>query len=144
MQNTNDLTVKNLLLHRGRMLLVKEILTLNDDRAVTLSIAGKQWPLYEDGSINPLVMVELVAQTAGVHNGLKFQKKRGEKSPARGWLVGVKKARFHVDGIVPGEPVITTTVNAFVFENLREIRGTATINGRPAAEVVLQVMEEKS
>lgn len=141
MQPTDDLTVKKLLPHRGRMLLVEKILTLDDDRAVTLSIARRDWPLYADGTINPLIMVELVAQTAGVHNGLKRLKQRGEGSETRGWLVGVKKARFHVGAIAPGQVVTTTTTNAFVFENLREIRGTATIGGQPAAEVVLQVME---
>ena len=43
--------------------------------------------------------------------------------------------------IAPGTAVTTTVSNTFVFENLREIDGTVTIKGRPAAEVTLQVME---
>ena len=135
------LTAETLLPHRGRMLLVGEILSLDDQQATTLSIAHRNWPLFRDGTINPLILVELVAQTAGVHNGLRRLKTRGEDSETRGWLVGVKKAVFHVEAIAPGEAVTTTARNAFVFENLREITGTASIDGRLAAEVTLQVVE---
>jgi len=135
------LTAETLLPHRGRMLLVGEILSLDDEQATTLSIAHRNWPLFRDGTINPLILVELVAQTAGVHNGLRRLKTRGEDSETRGWLVGVKKAVFHVEAIAPGEAVTTTARNAFVFENLREITGTASIDGRVAAEVTLQVVE---
>ncbi|MBC2712348.1 MAG: hypothetical protein HGJ94_15585 [Desulfosarcina sp.] len=137
----DPLTAETLLPHRGRMLLVGEILKLDDEQATTLSVAHRNWPLFKDGVISPLILVELVAQTAGVHNGLKRLKTRGEGSETRGWLVGVKKAVFHVNAIALGEPVTTTARNAFVFENLREITGTASINGRLAAEVTLQVVE---
>jgi predicted hotdog family 3-hydroxylacyl-ACP dehydratase len=126
------------------MLLVGRILALDDEQATTLSVAGRNWPLFKEGCISPLILVELVAQTAGVHNGLKRLKTRGDGSETRGWLVGVKKAVFHVDAIALGEPVTTTARNAFVFDNLREIMGTASINGRLAAEVVLQVVEAES
>lgn len=138
------LTAESLLPHRGRMLLVGRILALDDDQTITLSVVRRNWPLYKEGFISPLILVELVAQTAGVHNGLKRLKRRGEGSETRGWLVGVKKAVFHVDAIALGEPVTTTARNAFVFENLREITGTASVNGRLAAEVILQVVEAES
>jgi predicted hotdog family 3-hydroxylacyl-ACP dehydratase len=141
MPTTDALNVESLLPHRGRMLLVDEILALTDDQATTRSIANKKWPLYRDGTINPLILVELVAQTAGVHNSLKRLQQRGEGSPTRGWLVGVKSARFHVATIAPGEAVTTTTNNAFVFDNLREIKGTVFIGGQLAADVVLQIVE---
>lgn len=135
------LTAESLLPHRGRMLLVGEILSLDDEQATTLSVARRSWPLYRDGVVNPLILVELVAQTAGVHNGMRRLEARGEDSQTRGWLVGVKKAVFHVAAIALGESVTTTARNAFVFENLREITGTASIHGRLAAEVTLQVVE---
>jgi predicted hotdog family 3-hydroxylacyl-ACP dehydratase len=138
---SDPLTAEFLLPHRGRMLLVDEILSLNDDQATTLSVARRDWPLFREGVISALILIELVAQTAGVHNGLNRLKTRGMGSDARGWLVGIKKAVFYIEAITPGEAVTTVVKNAFVFENLREIIGTATINGRQAAEVTLQVME---
>jgi predicted hotdog family 3-hydroxylacyl-ACP dehydratase len=137
----DPLTAATLLPHRGRMLLVGEILALDEEQATTLSVAHRDWPLFEDGVVNPLILVELVAQTAGVHNGLKRIQTRGQGPATRGWLVGVKKAVFYVPAIALGEPVTTTARNAFVFDNLREITGTASINGRLAAEVTLQVVE---
>lgn len=137
----DPLTVKKLLPHRGRMLLVGQIHQLDDRQATTLSVADQNWPLFRDGFISPLILVELVAQTAGVHNGMNRLKTRGGGSETRGWLVGVKKAVFHVTGIAPGESIRTTASNAFVFEPLREITGTASIDGRLAAEVTLQVVE---
>lgn len=141
MSSTNAMNVESLLPHRGRMLLVEEILALTDEQATTLCVARNDWPLYKDGIVNPLILVELVAQTAGVHNSLKRVEERGQGEPTRGWLVGVKSARFHVAAIAPGVTITTTTTNAFVFENLREIRGTAFIAGQPAADVVLQIVE---
>ena len=141
MFGSTPLTVQTLLPHRGRMLLVDEILALDDDQATTRAVACRNWPLFKDGVVNPLILVELVAQTAGVHNGLQRLKTRGEGSKTRGWLVGVKKAIFHVNAIALGEAVTTTVKKAFVFEELREIRGSASINGKPAAEVTLQVVE---
>ena len=141
MSTTNALNVKSLLPHRGRMLLVDEILTITDEQTTVLSMARDNWPLLKDGTINPLILVELVAQTAGVHNCMKRVKQNGQGEPTRGWLVGVKSARFYVEAIAPGETVTTTTTNAFVFDNLREIKGTATIGGQPAADVVLQIVE---
>jgi predicted hotdog family 3-hydroxylacyl-ACP dehydratase len=141
MPTSDPLTVESLLPHRGRMLLVEEIISLDDDQATTRAVARRDWPLFDGGVVNPLIMVELVAQTAGVHNGLKRMKRRGKDSQTRGWLVGVKKAVLHVDAVAVGDAIVTTANNAFVFDNLREITGSASINGRLAAEVVLQVVE---
>jgi predicted hotdog family 3-hydroxylacyl-ACP dehydratase len=125
------------------MLLVGRIESLDDEQATVVSVANENWPLFVDGAISPLVLVELVAQTAGVHNGMKLLKKHGPGVPPKGWLVGVKQATFHVDVILSGQSVTTTARNVFVFEDLREISGTASIDGEPAGEVVLQVVEAK-
>ena len=141
MSITDDLNIESLLPHRGRMLLVERILTVSDEAATVASVARNTWPLFDDGVINPLIMVELVAQTAGVHNSLKRVEQHGQGEPTRGWLVGVKSAVFHVTAIAPGQTVTTTTANAFVFDNLREIKGSVTVDGQPAADVVLQIVE---
>lgn len=134
-------SVESLLPHRGRMLLVDQILDLDDSQATTLSVARRSWPLCTDDQVNPLILIEVVAQTAGVHNGLLRIKTRGKAEVNRGWLVGIKKAVFHVSAIPAGARITTTSRNAFVFDNLREIFGQASIDGRVVAEVTLQVVE---
>lgn len=138
-----NLTIESLIPHRGRMLLVDEILGINDRQATTLSVVRKGWPLFEDGFCNPLILIELVAQTSGIHNGLTRLKERGAGGDNGGWLVGVKQAVFHTRAIARGKRITTTAKNAFVFDDLREIAGSASIDGIIAAEVTLQVMEAK-
>jgi len=138
-----NLNLENLLPHRGRMLLVDEIMEVDDQQAKTLSVVREDWPLFEDGFCNPLILIELVAQTSGIHNGLTRLKKRGAGEKIGGWLVGVKRAAFHTPAIACGKRIVTTAKNAFAFEDLREIAGSANIDGAIAAEVVLQVMEAK-
>lgn len=138
-----NLTIESLLPHRGRMLLVDKILELDDRQATTLSVVREGWPLFRDGFCNPLILIELVAQTSGIHNGLTRLKKRGADGDIGGWLVGVKQAVFHTAAIARGKHITTTAKNAFVFDDLREIAGSVSIDGVVAAEVVLQVMEAK-
>jgi predicted hotdog family 3-hydroxylacyl-ACP dehydratase len=139
----DSLTIETLLPHRGRMLLVDEILEINERQAKTLSVVREGWPLFKDGFCNPLILIELVAQTSGIHNGLTRLKERGVVEDNGGWLVGVKRAVFHTGAIARGKRITTTAKNAFVFDDLREIAGSASIDGAIAAEVVLQVMEAK-
>ena len=66
---TTDLTPENLLPHRRPMLLVDEILTLDDSCAVTRATVRADWPLCDGRDASAIVLVELVAQTSGIHNG---------------------------------------------------------------------------
>jgi len=138
-----SLTIESLIPHRGRMLLVDEILEIDDRQATTLSVVREDWPLFKDGFCSPLILIELVAQTSGIHNGLTRLKERGTDEDIGGWLVGVKQVVFHTAAIAGGKRITTTAKNAFVFDDLREISGSATIDGAIAAEVTLQVMEAK-
>jgi len=137
------LPIESLVPHRNRMLLVDEILELNDQQATTLSVVKPDWPLFAAGAVEPLIAIELVAQTAGIHNGLERHKQKRSAETAHGWLVGVKQAVFHVAAIALNARITTTARNAHVYENLREIAGTAFIDEELVAEVTLQVMEAK-
>ena len=135
------LPIESLIPHRDRMLLVDEILEIDDRQAITLAVVKPSWPFCVSGAVDPLIVIELVAQTAGIHNGLEWHRKIKAKEPAAGWLVGVKQAAFHVAAIPVGERITTTARNVYVFENLREIVGTASVADALVAEVTLQVME---
>lgn len=139
-----DIAVESLLPHRGRMLLVGRILAADDHQVTVLSEAHDSWPLCTDGDVNPLMLIELLAQTAGVHNGLVRMQRRGRPQINRGWLVGIKKAVLHVPAVRVGTRITTISRNAFVFENLREIEGTAFIDDRIVAEAGLQLVEAES
>ena len=67
--NLSDLTLEDLLPHRGNMLLIKKILEVDSAHALTLCQVERSWPMAEDKGVHSLILVELAAQTAGVCNG---------------------------------------------------------------------------
>ena len=135
------LSIEDLLPHRGRMKLVDKILELTAEIAVTSATATRQWPLFDGRGISPLVLVELVAQTAGIKNGLDRMRTQGPEADKRGWIVGIKQARFEVDEIYPGDRVITRAWNDYQRDNYLSISGEASIGSRVVARVSLQVVQ---
>jgi predicted hotdog family 3-hydroxylacyl-ACP dehydratase len=139
--NPEALTIEGLLPHRGRMQLVDEILQLDDDMAVTAATATRRWPLFDGSLINPLVLVELVAQTAGIKNGLERIRTQGSKADKRGWLVGIKQARFETDAIYPGDRIVTKAWNAYQRETYFNIEGEAMRDSQVIGRVSLQAIQ---
>ncbi len=97
--NPAGIRIEDLLPQRDRMLLIDEIIAVDDERAVTAATVTDQWPFYDANGVNPIVLIELVAQTAGVSNGWFRIKQRGKDSEKKGWLVGIKQSRFFVEAI---------------------------------------------
>ena len=137
----DGLTIEELLPHRDRMKLVDEILQLDDAVAVTAATASREWPLFDGRGISPLILVELVAQTAGIKNGLDRIRTQGPDADRRGWLVGIKQARFAVDAIFPGDRIITRAWNAYQLEAYFNIEGEATRDSIVIGRVSLQVIQ---
>jgi predicted hotdog family 3-hydroxylacyl-ACP dehydratase len=136
----NNPSITDLIPHRGRMLLIHEIVRVDGDAAVSRSVVDDQWPLTGDGGASPLLIVELVAQTSGLSNGLERLRQEGQGTETKGWLVGIKKAVFYVDALALGAVVETRAENSFKFEGFREIEGSASIGGKVVGEVTLQVV----
>jgi predicted hotdog family 3-hydroxylacyl-ACP dehydratase len=136
----SDLSIEALLPHRGRMLLLGEILQADKAAAISRQQVSDQWPLCDGESVNPIILIELVAQTAGICNGIDRVATHGAEADRKGWLVGIKKATFEIDRLPVGAEIIVKAKNRFVFETFREIGGTAHMEGRQIAEVVLQVV----
>lgn len=138
--NPNDLTPESLLPHRSPMLLVGDIIRLDDDGAVTRSVVQPGWPLCDGRTADAIVLVELVAQTSGIHNGYIRGKVEGLAADKRGWIVGIRRAQWTVERLAVGTEVVVRTENTMEFEGFRDIIGRVEINGRPAAEITLQLL----
>lgn len=139
--NRTNIPVEHLLPHRGRMKLVEEIIEVDEEKAITLSIASYNWPLFNGNAINVLILIEIVAQTAGIcncWNGIRIQ---GEKFVRKGWLVGIKQSHFFVDVIPLNTRIITTSKNIFKFDNFRETAGTVHIGSKVVGEIILQLVQ---
>ncbi len=142
--NRTDIRVEYLLPHRDSMKLIDEILEVDEEKAVARSVVTDRWPFVDVKSVNPMVLIELVAQTAGISNSWEGIKKHGENFQRKGWLVGIKHARFFGGTLFINTQIITRAENLFKFENYREIMGTAKINSDIVAEVILQLVQSDS
>ncbi|MFO7985977.1 MAG: hypothetical protein R6U38_08930 [Desulfatiglandaceae bacterium] len=139
-----SINIDELLPHRDRMQLVDEILEMDADRAVTLSTVTETWPFFENNTVNPLVLIELAAQTAGICFGWKELQKGGKPAEGMGWLVGIKQASFYRETLPMGSRIITRFEKSFDFENYHEVMAEATIEGSLIGEVHLQIMQSDS
>jgi predicted hotdog family 3-hydroxylacyl-ACP dehydratase len=142
--NRFDINIADLLPHRDRMLLIDEILELDDKAAVTLATVTEQWPFYDGNTVDSLILIELVAQTAGINNSWVRIKKYGQESEKKGWLVGIKQSRFYVDTVSLHDLIITRAENQFEYEGYRHISGIARIGEAIVGEISLQLIQTDS
>lgn len=136
-----DTAIERLIPHRGRMKLVDEVISADEESATTTAVVTPHWPLVCDGFAGPLVMIELVAQTSAAALRWKEQQAPGS-SDEKGWLVGIKKAEFMIDRIPVDTRILTRSNINFTVENLTEATGVLTIGKDVVGEVTLQVLRE--
>lgn len=117
----SDLTLEDLLPHRGPMLLIEKVLEVDATHALTLCRVAQSWPMADAKGVHPLILIELAAQTAGVCNGWDRVRTKGLDSDKMGWLVGIKKTEIFTEYLPFGGEIITSAENRYNFENLREV-----------------------
>jgi predicted hotdog family 3-hydroxylacyl-ACP dehydratase len=135
------ITLDDLLPHRDAMMLIDEIVEVDSSHALTSSLISASYPLVDEKGVQPLIMVELAAQTAGVCNGLDRIKTQGIDSNQMGWLVGVKRAHFYIEHIPLGSKVYTRSENSHNYENLREVSCVIHLDERLIGEITLQLFQ---
>jgi len=133
--------IEELLPHRNGMKLIDSIIEVNKEGAVSESTVTEKWPLIEGDSINPIVLIELVAQTAGICIGWEELKKKGKNAEGKGWLAGVKEALFYWERIPLGSQIITDVRKVFDFENYHEILGMVSVGGDLVGKVSVQIVK---
>ena len=84
-------TIEELLPHRDRMLLLQRIIKVQPGHCIAQAQVSERWPLVENGETSSLLIVELIAQTAGLAVGVEFYDDEG---PQGGMLVGIKAPSF--------------------------------------------------
>jgi predicted hotdog family 3-hydroxylacyl-ACP dehydratase len=115
---------------------------VDENSAVTESTVTDQWPLVQNNFVNPLVLIELVAQTSAVSIGWKKLKNDSNNIGGKGWLVGIKAANFFIDRIPLNIRIRTWAKINFSLDNYTEIRGTSKIGSDIIGEIVLQVLRD--
>ena len=134
--------IENLIPHRQRLKLIDTIVSVDQGHAVTRATVKESWPILSGNSVSPLILVELAAQTAGVCIGWNEKiKTNGPQGESRGWLVGIKKACFHVDKIPLGTCITTRSDIHLIVDNYKEMAASITIGDKLVAEISLQILQ---
>ncbi|MBI4618940.1 MAG: hypothetical protein HY739_02050 [Desulfobacterales bacterium] len=139
---TLPLDIEKLIPHRDRMKLINEVLDIGADTAVTSSLVSNRWPLCQGSSVDPLVLIEIVAQTAAVHISWKRGADRG--AGGGGWLVGIKNADFFLDRIPLHKVLITTVKNLYSTGNYNVLEGIVMTETELLCRVQIQVFRSES
>lgn len=136
-----QLELEDLLPHRGKMLLIQEVLSVDSEQASTANKVRKSWPLASDDGVDSLVLIELAAQTAGVCNGWDRIHSVGMDSDKMGWLVGIKNADITIDLLPYGVTLTASAKNTLVFENFRESSCEIFLEDQQVASITLQLFQ---
>jgi predicted hotdog family 3-hydroxylacyl-ACP dehydratase len=138
----NHLSLLDLLPHRDTMLLVDEVLRVDQRKAEVRCTVRRSWPMAEPCGVHSLILVELAAQSAGVCNGWDRIHTKGPDSDKTGWLVGIKRAEFHLDYLPYGADILCRAENTHNFNNLREVFCEQRWDGRLIGNMILQLYQE--
>lgn len=131
--------IEKLIPHRGRMKLIDDILEISGDTAVTSSQVSDRWPLCKGSFVHPIVLIEIVAQAAGVY--VSWKKGVDKGGGGLGWLVGIKNADFFLDRIPLHTALITTVKNLYSAGNYNVLEGTVTAGADLLCRIQLQVFQ---
>jgi len=131
--------VDSLIPHRDRMKLVGEIVELTAESAVTRSVVSSQWPLLREKQVDPLVIIELAAQTSAIH--VSWKKGAVHEKGGGGLLVGIKEAEFFLDFLPLEMTLITTIRDMYSFDHYTVLEGIVrTESGDNVGQVEIQVI----
>ena len=135
------LNVENFILQRDGMKLIDKIIFVDALTAVSESVVSPSWPLFSNDRVHPIVAIELVAQTAGIN--IKWNEM--DKTPSKdgnngaGFLVGIKKALFHVSYIPVGSTIRTASQKKCSQMGYAEFAGAVTMGEQTLGEATLQL-----
>jgi len=132
--------IEKLIPHRDRMKLINEVLDIDNDKVITSTRVSDKWPLYQEGFVDPIVLIEIVAQTAAAH--IRW-KKGVDKGGGGGWLVGIKSAEFFLDRIPLHTMLITTVKPLSGAENYNVLEGTVSADNDILSRVHIQVFRSE-
>jgi predicted hotdog family 3-hydroxylacyl-ACP dehydratase len=133
-----NIDIDSLIPHRDKIKIINGIIEINENSAISAAIVNPDWPLYNEDSVNSLVLIEAIAQTAAIVEGHR-RKQRG-KSGVKGWLVGIKSAEFTVEKIPVNTNLIILITNKYSFDNYGVIEGTVKTGEKVLATVTLQAL----
>jgi len=128
--------------HRDRMRLIERALAVDEGRSVTEATPTEDWPLYGERSVDVLVTIELVAQTAALLEGWKRLRAGG--GGVSGWLVGIKTAVFARPSLPLGGALVTEVTMSYALEDYAVFMGTVRLGEEVVSTVHIQTVRQET
>ena len=133
-----NIDIESLIPHREKIKIISGILEIKETTAISTAIVNPNWPSYDGGTVNSLVLIEAIAQTTAIVEG--YKRKQQGKDGVKGWLVGIKSAEFNVAKIPVNTNLIIMIENKYTFDNYAVVEGTIKTGEKVLATVVLQAL----
>jgi predicted hotdog family 3-hydroxylacyl-ACP dehydratase len=137
-----NLDIEAMIPHRDRMRLIDTVLAVDDGRAVTAATITEDWPLCQEGSVDVLVTIELVAQTAALLEG--FKRLQSGRGGVTGWLVGIKTAEFSRPRLPLQATLVTEVAKSYALESYAVFGGTVRVGDQIVAAVSIQTFRPEA
>ena len=134
--------IEALIPHRGRMKLIDDVVAIDAETATTSALVSASWPLCRGTFVDPIVLIELVAQTAAVH--ISWKKGYGRAGRGRGWIVGIKQADFYREEIPVGSKLLTKVRSLCQIDNYTVLEGEVRAGTETLGRVQIQVFRSSS
>ena len=133
-----NIDIESLIPHREKIKIISGILEIKETTAISTATVNPNWPLYDGGSVNSLVLIEAIAQTAAIVEG--YKRKQKGKDGVKGWLVGIKNAEFNVEQIPVNTNLIIMIESKYSFDNYGVVEGTVKAGEKVLATATLQAL----
>jgi predicted hotdog family 3-hydroxylacyl-ACP dehydratase len=133
-----NIDIESLIPHREKIKIISGILEIKETTAVSTATVNPNWPLYDGDSVNSLVLIEAIAQTAAIVEG--YKRKQKGKDGVKGWLVGIKNAEFNVAQILVNTNLIIMIESKYSFDNYGVVDGTVKAGEKILATATLQAL----
>ncbi len=136
------LKIKDLIPHKPPMLMVDELVRASDEEALVRADPGPDCPFFENGTLDRLAGIELIAQAYAAYRAWQAEKEK--KALKTGFLVGVQRSEL---GILPsGKPLSIRVRTVGEFEEFAVAEGEIFLKEEKLSQARLKLwspLEEK-
>jgi len=136
-----DLDIDEFNPHRGGMKLLEKVWELDTQAVVASAAVNETWPLHRAGYVSSIVLIELMAQSAGILVGWKARQEK--KKEVRGLIAGIRKAEFFTHRIPVDTLLVIRAQTTGTLDFYAVFKGRIETGGRSLAEIELQAVREE-
>lgn len=133
----NAVDIESYMPHRGGMKLLMDIIEAGDNCCRAIAVPGKEWPFMTGRGIDPMVIIELIAQTTSAYVG--WCRREEKKMGGAGFLVGIRTAELGQKCLPLGKTVYITCRRTLDMDNYGVFEGSVSADGTTYGAATIQV-----